>query len=395
MTNKKKSFEIKKGNTSISEHARRALDISRDEYALCAYMHYRQASPSQKVPGWCCDEKDEIAWFVGLTRQGLHKMVLRMESKKLLEVSGTNGAIRATQKWENIEASCKQSFRESLEDSKQGHKQSLRVDVNKVYDETIFGVNKVSGNIKVKKEINSKIGSEIREANTTPHTEIFPTLETDLLPETSGRRAGVEKSALEAEKKQSPPGSAAPPIFQQSQIPPDTLEALEEQSASEAREVFAAIEKSGSAAPRPAPPGTASNSPAFHEFVKAETPDQLLAQMRAFYDPENGTGRHEWEAIMSNTIAGLRSAKQRKETTEAFATWAISKGGYDAGGQRWRNLNARFRQWWVDEKNKPRATPEQWREHGTQIRHASHQPTAQPVRSSAPPPDFSPIKYGK
>jgi hypothetical protein len=112
--------EIKKQGTTIYEKARRALGITRDQYAFCAYVAYRCADSRQKFVGWCCDPKEEIADFVGISRVGLFKMAREMEAFGLVEISGT-GAYRGTPKWIDTESGCKQSYQEGSS-----------VDVNKV-----------------------------------------------------------------------------------------------------------------------------------------------------------------------------------------------------------------------------------------------------------------------
>ena len=124
--------DLKKRSTLISEVARRRLSISRDDYALNQYIHYRCADPRQKVAGWCCDAKEEIAEFVGVTRPGLYQMMKRNEAAGLLEF-GILGAVRATAKWVDCENDCKQSLHEDVNKVYTDCKQSLHTTVNKVY----------------------------------------------------------------------------------------------------------------------------------------------------------------------------------------------------------------------------------------------------------------------
>lgn len=138
--------EIKKRTTMISEVARQRLGITRDEYALCSYLQYRASDPRQKITGWCCDNKEEIAEFVGVTRPGLYKMVQRMAGLELLE-SGFSGAMRATAKWIDSEQECKLSLQSDKSKHTNGVnlvdkkcKQSLHEDVNKVYESIIIKV---------------------------------------------------------------------------------------------------------------------------------------------------------------------------------------------------------------------------------------------------------------
>ena len=122
---------MKKHTTSINEHARALLEITRDEYAYCSYVQYRSSDPRGKSPGWCSDSGDEIAYFVGISRQGLHKMTARLTAKNLIEISGKGGK-RVTGMWIDTENECKQSLHKTVNKVDKICKQSLHKTVNKV-----------------------------------------------------------------------------------------------------------------------------------------------------------------------------------------------------------------------------------------------------------------------
>jgi hypothetical protein len=122
--------------TVVNEAARAELGLSRDEYALCSYVLYRQADPRQKIRGYCCDTKDDIAGFIGLSRMGLHKMIGRLCAADLLEQEPESGYLCASEKFIDVENECKQSLQDEIEGVNKVYtkrKQSLRGDVNKVY----------------------------------------------------------------------------------------------------------------------------------------------------------------------------------------------------------------------------------------------------------------------
>lgn len=129
-------YFLKKSTTNISEEARKQLDISRDDYALCQYLHYRQGYPNEKMTGWCIDAKDEIADFVGISRPGLYKMVDRLERMKLIDSMPTTGYLRTTRLFIDTETGCKQSLQSEKTNSVNkvynDCKQSLHGSVNKV-----------------------------------------------------------------------------------------------------------------------------------------------------------------------------------------------------------------------------------------------------------------------
>ena len=118
--------ELKKSVSLIYERARRTLAISRDEYALCDYAFYRSADPRQRIAGWCCDTKDAVADFVGITRPGLYKMMAKMQVRDLLEIEASTGFFRATAYFIDTQNDVK---------SDDDRKQSLQSSVNKVYSD--------------------------------------------------------------------------------------------------------------------------------------------------------------------------------------------------------------------------------------------------------------------
>lgn len=132
----------KKGTTNINEAARKELSITRDDYALCQYLHYRQGYPNDKNPGWCVDDKNEISDFIGISRPGLYKMIDRLERLKLIETDAVTGHCRATKLFINTEAQCKQSSRDGkskrVNKVNTERKQSLQTSVNKVTDKELM-----------------------------------------------------------------------------------------------------------------------------------------------------------------------------------------------------------------------------------------------------------------
>lgn len=142
--------ELKKGATGINEAARILLDINRDEYAFCQYVHYRQGHPSQKRRGFCADKKDEVAQFVGISRQALYKMIDRMEVLGLMTTEA-NGDLSTTALFIDTEVKCKESLHDQINGVNlvdKDCKESLQQD-----EET---VNLVARNNKVLDRVNKK-----------------------------------------------------------------------------------------------------------------------------------------------------------------------------------------------------------------------------------------------
>ena len=178
--------DLKKGQTGINEHARRILDISRDEYAFCSYVLYRQADAKQLRRGFCCDPKQEVAEFVGVSRQGLYKMIDRMETAKLMEVQ-PNGDLATMPRFTQIESNGKESLQSkingtvNLVDSK--CKLSLQPSVNLVTgNKEVLDRNKIE-----EKEYN------VGEKNADGETFLIKTFEEVKLPSLEAKKGREEK----------------------------------------------------------------------------------------------------------------------------------------------------------------------------------------------------------
>jgi len=156
---------MKKNTTTINEKARDILDITRDEYALCSYVHYRLADSRGKKDGWCSDTKDEISDFIGISRPGLYKMIDRMDLKRLLDVDAPTGFLRTTGKWIDTESDCKQSLQKksngNVNKVSNECKQSLQVASTKLTE----SVNLVTHTNKVELDKVDIVGERERDAH--------------------------------------------------------------------------------------------------------------------------------------------------------------------------------------------------------------------------------------
>lgn len=182
---------MRKNSTTINEVARLALDITRDEYALCSYVQYRQADRRAKA-GWCADPKHELADFVGITRPGLYKMIDRLCGKDLLHIDAGSGHLQVTGKWIDAE-----NDKKTVNKVYTNKKQSLQHSVNKVDTDCKLSlqhsVNLVTPNIEV--EYDNK--KEERECSVT-HT----------------RREIENLLSLNTEGQKGPSPNSAPPPSQ-------------------------------------------------------------------------------------------------------------------------------------------------------------------------------------
>lgn len=180
--------DLKKSTTTISENARRALDITRDEYAFCSYIHYRCADSRQKVRGMCCDTKDDIAAFVGVSRRGLYKFIDRMEAKGLIVADAATGFLHTTENWvivENDENKVHKNEKKQREQSSQN--------VRTKFTES---VNKVPRNIEVKEEKKEK-GESGEQRLATLDTPPTPSKKSEPLEEETLSSKNIQAAAAQ------------------------------------------------------------------------------------------------------------------------------------------------------------------------------------------------------
>ena len=284
--------DLKKRSTSINEVCRRKLDISRDEYALCSYIHYRCADSRQRVPGWCCDEKEEIAAFVGVTRAGLYKMASRLIVAELIEAGGAIPFVwRVTPLWIDTENECKLSLHGDVNKVDTMRKLSLHGDVNKV-----------DTHINVEYELEK----EEREAE---REELTPYLD--------------ENFSLEAEtfKKDLAPGGG---VF------------IELRDGEAGATIYDQIQ------PTTEPPTHRIN---LGDRPRSETPVELETALRNFYRE----WPNEWKyGILENGHGAKYDAPKRAEIVKDFCCWAIESG---RGADTYRQLNARLQGWFRNEQH--------------------------------------------
>jgi len=240
---------IKKSNTSIKENARKSMGITRDEYALCSYAHYRCSDPRMKSTGWCTDSKEDVADFVGITRPGLYKMLSRLEAKGLLETQSGTGFIRATALF--IDTENANEYKENLQDDCKLSLQKENGTVNKVYTDCKQSlqptVNLVTGNIEVELDISmNKVNNSQADLKPLPKNKKKENEKTaaaaeilSYFNEKTGSRLGVEnkhnqkniiarlgegmtieqaKQVIDFKKKTWPPGE-----YMNKYLTPDTL----------------------------------------------------------------------------------------------------------------------------------------------------------------------------
>lgn len=112
-TERKKRMQSEEARyTTVFHSARKNLDISVSDYCLADTIN-KLSGPRSPVPGWCIQTKEKLGHGLGFTREGVHKMIKRLEQKGLVEVQPGTGHLRTTERWhETIEVIRSWAFRD-------------------------------------------------------------------------------------------------------------------------------------------------------------------------------------------------------------------------------------------------------------------------------------------
>ena len=92
-------FQAEEKRYTLIWHAvRNKLDLSVIEYVVADVIH-GLAGNRGPVPGWCYASRSTLGEIVGLTRQGVDKVIARLVKKQILEVDDETGYLRASDCW--------------------------------------------------------------------------------------------------------------------------------------------------------------------------------------------------------------------------------------------------------------------------------------------------------
>ena len=192
--------------TVIYHPVRKSLNITALEYCFIDTVLKLADNRDSKFYGWCYASKQELANDFGITRAGLHKMIVRLEKMGLIEIS-PKGHIRHSQKWYdsavlNKDSIVLQSDVNKVDDDKsvnlvyRQRKLSLQSDVNKVDDDS-------------KQSLQSKEQGSNREFEQGNNKEDLPVFSKNENPFIG--LPGYDEPKAKKEKKDAPaPGAARP-----------------------------------------------------------------------------------------------------------------------------------------------------------------------------------------
>lgn len=85
--------------STVFHAARKALDISFNEYHLADYIFKWQSNPGAPRLGWCSKSREEMAEHVGISARGIQKMLDRLEGMNIVSIDPVTREVKATRKW--------------------------------------------------------------------------------------------------------------------------------------------------------------------------------------------------------------------------------------------------------------------------------------------------------
>ena len=84
--------------TLILHSARKALDITINEYCLADTVHKLSGNRST-VPGWWYASKEHLGSVLGVSRRSIHNMINSLKGRGILELQEDTGYLRTTEAW--------------------------------------------------------------------------------------------------------------------------------------------------------------------------------------------------------------------------------------------------------------------------------------------------------
>jgi hypothetical protein len=88
--------------TTIQHEFRKANQLSCLEYVLLDIIYHLSVDPDAKIKGWCYARKEVLADEIGITRQGLHKMLERLINLGFVLKDDETSYLKTTSKWGDV-----------------------------------------------------------------------------------------------------------------------------------------------------------------------------------------------------------------------------------------------------------------------------------------------------
>ena len=78
------------------------LNLSLNDYCVADSIYHLSANPHNKMQGWCYMGRENMAKMLGLTKDGINKIIKKLVHEGLVErptPNDTSNLVRTTEKW--------------------------------------------------------------------------------------------------------------------------------------------------------------------------------------------------------------------------------------------------------------------------------------------------------
>lgn len=88
--------------TNIQHVFRKINGLSCNEYVLCDMIYFLSTNPQNTAGGWCYSKRETLADDLGLTKQGVLKMIDKLIEKGFIIKHDVTKFLRTTERWNAV-----------------------------------------------------------------------------------------------------------------------------------------------------------------------------------------------------------------------------------------------------------------------------------------------------
>lgn len=88
--------------TNIQHVFRKINGLSCNEYVLCDMIYFLSTNPQNTAGGWCYSKRETLADDLGLTKQGVLKMIEKLIEKGFIIKHDVTKFLRTTERWNAV-----------------------------------------------------------------------------------------------------------------------------------------------------------------------------------------------------------------------------------------------------------------------------------------------------
>lgn len=88
--------------TNIQHVFRKTNGLSCNEYVLCDMIYFLSTSPQNTAGGWCYSKRETLAEDLGITKQGVLKMIEKLIEKGFIIKHDVTKFLRTTERWNMV-----------------------------------------------------------------------------------------------------------------------------------------------------------------------------------------------------------------------------------------------------------------------------------------------------